>query len=422
LGRTAEFYHAGWSLLTIFQIVTGDEWHVMMSDCTVQWPSCTEAFDEEHVPGWTAWKGEPLSKVTDCGKSWAFPCWLILKLFCEKIMLNLFIGMILDNFSFITDELSHVEDARWSGGPSTHQIELLAKGFAHFDNRSGRMPISALHSLLCSLPQPLGFRTRNGALQYGPWERASERLIRAELNVIVRFRRNELLKKQINSWNPFSSITNKNQEKMYKIDFVTCMQTFLCWRKPDMVPFLIKQTRGRRVDEVILTAYGLVIVDCFIHAVQIKKAKSTNKTLNGMKQFKRFTANDQARIRRQEVYLEEISKEKELAEKEKKKVLALHWTPTNKLRMVLEQINDLPEDMLSHHAAVRANKLKVPKPINGLETFRNLSETHLVAMKFLDPKHSKTGKGGLKLHFQKLHDVRDCELARLTRGHCACWR
>ena len=62
-------------------------------------------------------------------------------------------------------------------------------------------------------------------------------------------------------------------------------------------------------------------------------------------------------------------------------------------RMVLEQISDLPEDMLSHHAAVRANKLKVPKPINGLETFRNLSETHIVALKFLDPKHAKTGKG-----------------------------
>lgn len=363
----------------------------MLTDCKVQWPECTEAFDEAHVPGWTAWKGDPLSKVSDCGKAWSFGLWLILKIFCEQIMLNLFIGMILDNFSFITDEVSHVEDERWSGGPSANQIELLVQGFGMYDHRSGRMPISALHALLSTLPQPLGFRRRNGTMQYGPWERASERLIRAELNVIIRFRRNELLKSQIHSWNPFGSFMNKHQDKIHKIDFVTCMQTCLHWRKPDMVPLLIKQTRGRRVDEVLLTAYGLIIMDCFSRAVQVKKAKITNKTLNGMKEFKRFTANDDARNRRQEFYLEDMVKERELAAKEKKKSLALYWAATETHRIVLEQVSDLPEDMLSHHSAVRANKMKVPKPINGLETFRNLSQTHLVAMKFLDPRHAKTG-------------------------------
>ena len=158
-----------------------------------------------------------------------------------------------------------------------------------------------------------------------------------------------------------------------------------------MVPLLIKQTRGRRVDEVLLTAYGLIIMDCFSRAVQVKKAKITNKTLNSMKEFKRFTANDDARNRRQEFYLEDMVKERELAAKEKKKPLALYWAATETLRMVLEQVSDLPEDMLSHHSAVRANKMKVPKPINGLETFRNLSQTHLVAMRFLDPRHAKTG-------------------------------
>ena len=393
LGKTAEFYSLAGSLLTIYQIVTGDEWHVMLTDCEVQWPECTEAFDEEHVPGWTAWKGESLSKVSDCGKSWAFAVWLILKIMCEKIMLNLFIGMILDNFSFIFDEASHVEDEKWSGGPSANQVAYLSKAFGMCDNRSGRIPISALHTLLCLIPKPLGFRRNDGTLQYGPWERAVERLIRAEMNVIVRFRRNELRKAQDNSLNPFLSMINKHQDKIHKIDFVTVMQTCLYWRKPDMVPLIIKQTRSRRADEVIMSAYGLVIMDCFMKTVQIKKAKMMNETLNDIKDFKRFSTHDEARNRRQELYLEEISQERVLAAKEKKKALELYWNATEKLQVVLEQIADLPEDLLSHHDAVRANKMKVPKPINGLDTFRNLSQTSLVAMKFLDPKHAKTGDG-----------------------------
>ena len=47
-----------------------------------------------------------------------------------------------------------------------------------------RVPSSALHSFLVHLPQPLGFRKPNGKLQYGPWEHACERLIRAEVLAI----------------------------------------------------------------------------------------------------------------------------------------------------------------------------------------------------------------------------------------------
>jgi hypothetical protein len=41
------------------------------------------------------------------------------------------------------------------------------------------------------------------------------------------------------------------------------------------------------------------------------------------------------------------------------------------VNLVLQQVAVLPEDMISHHAAVRANRLKVPKPINGLEVSRS---------------------------------------------------
>jgi len=41
---------------------------------------------------------------------------------------------------------------------------------------------------LMTLPQPIGFRKTNGQVQYGKVERATERLIRAELNVLIRAR------------------------------------------------------------------------------------------------------------------------------------------------------------------------------------------------------------------------------------------
>ena len=36
---------------------------------------------------------------------------IALKLVCEYMMLNLFIGLILDNFSYITEDVGHEEDA-----------------------------------------------------------------------------------------------------------------------------------------------------------------------------------------------------------------------------------------------------------------------------------------------------------------------
>ena len=48
-------------------------------------------------------------------------------------------------------------------------------------------------------------------MRYGPWERAQEQLIRAELNVLVSVQRNELLHQQIHNWNPLGNFLNKHQ-------------------------------------------------------------------------------------------------------------------------------------------------------------------------------------------------------------------
>jgi hypothetical protein len=107
-GATAGFYNYPQALYTIYQIVSGDEWHDIMSDHSVQWPECTRSFDEENIPGWNAWRGFAFTLVvTDCGlpKEISFTIWMLVIVLCQYILLNLFIGMILDNFSFIAGEV-----------------------------------------------------------------------------------------------------------------------------------------------------------------------------------------------------------------------------------------------------------------------------------------------------------------------------
>ena len=108
IGPTGGFWTYYEALYTIYQIVSGDEWHDMMSDCSVMPPDCTVSFDEENIPGWNAWRGGPLTaSVSDCGlpKGISFGVWMFVQVLCQYMLLNLFVGMILDNFSFITDEV-----------------------------------------------------------------------------------------------------------------------------------------------------------------------------------------------------------------------------------------------------------------------------------------------------------------------------
>ncbi len=109
MGPTANFDTWSNAMMTIAQIITGDEWMDILYDCSVEYPSCTRQFSRDHVHGWT---GADLS-FGDCGSAYARTFFVSLKLICENVMLNLFIGMILGNFSFITEEVEQEEDFKW---------------------------------------------------------------------------------------------------------------------------------------------------------------------------------------------------------------------------------------------------------------------------------------------------------------------
>ena len=64
-----------------------------------------------------------------------------------------------------------------------------------------------------------------------------------------------------------------------------------------MVPEFIKESRWKRVDEAILTAYGLMILDSMMRSVSFKRAKKTRATLKGMIDFQQWEGNDDHRLR-----------------------------------------------------------------------------------------------------------------------------
>lgn len=385
LGPTANFQDYGFAMATIYQIVTGDEWFDLMYDCEVAPPSCTLLFSSDYDPYYTG----PTYSFGDCGSSAARYFFIAFKVVCENVMLNLFIGMILDNFSFITDEVGMVEDEEWTSGASASQIEDMTKVFQRFDNKKSYIPISVLHSLLCEMKQPLGFRNQDGKLEYGHWERACELLIRAELNVIVRHQLNLAEEKRMSMFQRLLP-NSKSISLSEKVQYEDVMKTILYWRKPNMVPYLVKKSRRKRVEEVILIGYALVILDAMLEAVAYKKRMRVLKHLSARKEFKEWETRDPIRIRRFEALQEEWQMHREKAARESRSVLSLHALQSRGCVVELEAVDECPEDVVLHQTAAQAVS-RLLKPMHGIEAFRQWLKSHLVVAKFIDPRHAHRG-------------------------------
>ena len=162
LGPTASFRYFPDAFFLIWQLVTGDEWMIIMKDVSVVEPFCTAIFTPENHP---IYNGPPKT-WGDCGPGvylGVFYC-IFVKLVCEYTMLNLFIGIILDNFSFITEDAAHKEDVAWSNGPSERQLQDICSVFKRYDLGTNYVPISSLSGIMMDLPLPLGYREGSNKL------------------------------------------------------------------------------------------------------------------------------------------------------------------------------------------------------------------------------------------------------------------
>ncbi|KAG0209729.1 calcium channel protein [Mortierella sp. GBA30] len=84
---TANFETFGNTMLMLIRMTTGENWDFVMHDMMVEWPLCT--------PNQTSYL------YSDCGsRSWAYFLFLSFYIVCTYILLNMFIAVIISNFSF----------------------------------------------------------------------------------------------------------------------------------------------------------------------------------------------------------------------------------------------------------------------------------------------------------------------------------
>ncbi len=86
LGTTANFYNVSSAMLTLIQILFGDELERIVDDCGIQPPLCTKA-QENATPG------SPLS-YGDCGSEFSVLFFIAFTVICDFTCMNLFVGYV----------------------------------------------------------------------------------------------------------------------------------------------------------------------------------------------------------------------------------------------------------------------------------------------------------------------------------------
>lgn len=152
LNHFSNFRTFGSSILLLFQIMSGDDWHLTMTDCMARKPFCAEFVDAD--TGGT---------YSDCGTSagaaFFFVTYVTMVVF---VFLNLFIAVILENFRscYLKDDVCAI---------SLRDFETYREVFLRYDTKSeGSFPLWQLASFLAEMPPSLrliAHRQRAGFLQ-----------------------------------------------------------------------------------------------------------------------------------------------------------------------------------------------------------------------------------------------------------------
>lgn len=391
IGGTANFRDYMQGIRTIWQIVTGDEWMVMFKDLSVMPPFCTMKLTQDSVYGYTG----PDRSWGDCGVGIpaSFAYFLSVKLLCEYTLLNLFVGLILENFSYITEDVGHEEDSAWTNGPSLSQLQTLATIFKMYDKGTGQIPLTSLFALLCDFPAPLGYRRHDGKLRIKPRDRATQLLVRAELNLAIRHHQ-EMVTAQDMGWTRRLSrvfgLKKLTIKKVFinAVDYEVLIVTLCHWRMPNLVPKKVKWQRQERVEECALVAHALQCVEFFRGLVGRRKRRKIGEMLAKRSRFMNWCDQDPHRKRHNVHNLTKRMDQKDVAAEVGLPVYHLLIQPVDTSTIVLDWLpsDEISDTFVDHKKAARDHhSMRVPQPITGIEVFRAKVSTHYVVMTFIDP-------------------------------------
>lgn len=76
--------------MVLFRAATGENWQLMMRDCELSPPDCSE--------------NPPDGGTSTCGNAIAVPFFVSFVILCSFLVLNLFVAVIMDNFDYLTKD------------------------------------------------------------------------------------------------------------------------------------------------------------------------------------------------------------------------------------------------------------------------------------------------------------------------------
>ena len=426
LGPTANFRSYFESLITVYQMVTGDEWMLIMKDCYVVWPECTPIFSQNHPRYY--YQG-PEYEFGDCGNLWAPGMFVIFMLFCQSVMLNLFIGMILDNFSFITDDGQSPNLDEDPNTPNIQHIRQLSIVFKRYDyTHSGMVALSNLHRILLDSPKPLGF----GGV-YGPAEDAAQKMIRAELNTRI----TERVRKSKNQmWiNKLTGMLvrtllgglaeNENLFKSMSFEDYTC--TLISWRSPECIPKALRIARVKGLPEILAMTQALIMRDFLWDIGPSKRRKQeVTRVIRQRRTFFRWTKHDQPYCRYRLLKIE-MNEEREAKALRNVVYRNIDYSPpANTSYALITPLEHVPKDFIKiPEAVIQYLRHPVIKPSHGIESFlgmihggtSKIKRQHYVLCRFVDDRTVKHKNWGELVYLADFTNVSLCSLFTLRHEY-----
>ena len=284
----------------------------IMDDAEVGWPECTPIFDSKYIYNYT---GTQYS-FGDCGSPYSRYIFVVFKLFCECILLNLFIGcvnlfidhscfvrekilsntflcsVVLEKFSTVTDELSGRDRENSNGYLSKKQIRKMAATFAKLSISGQYLSVkTAVNVFLHSIEHPFGLAELKLNERQNRHDLKVKKLVRAELNILLRERLSSAKVKKIGGpfvRDYFAALLSKLHRSLLVLTGSRCgkgssplvngvsfrevLLTFAFWRIPEIIPMSLQQQRQLQIQHVVLMSCALTIAD-FLRSATVRSKK-----------------------------------------------------------------------------------------------------------------------------------------------------
>ena len=226
-------------------------------------------------------------------------------------------------------------------------------------------------------------------------DRLLEHMIRAELNVLIRTKREEEKENEKRFLYRIRRFFKPEGRKLFTqgVSYQDLMLVATYWRLPRLVPDEIKFRRQGMVQDSAAAAAALTIAGFFRLAGAKRKKVHVGKLLTNKKRFEAWVNQDAHRKRFHDTVMDKRKKQRGMAKAFDMAVGILLPEPVTTHDIVLDYVanwppgSEVPKEFVPHSWTLKQMHLgtKIPQPINGIEQLRKMFEDNVLILKPVDP-------------------------------------